>query len=83
LEQDDTVQIEVVPEVAEAEAARNDATADFSLYKRTPPGMKGTKLLQHMYKFIHRTHRGDDASYGISLHLGVSPDEHTNTLCAH
>ena len=73
LEQDDTVQTEVVPEVAEAEAARNDATVGLSLYKRIPPGMKGTELLQHMYKFSQRTHSGDDASYGISSHLGVSP----------
>jgi hypothetical protein len=73
VEEDETVPNNIVPEVAEAEAERNDATAGLSLYKHIPPGMKGEQLLDHMYKFSHRTHRGDAGSYGISSHLGVSP----------
>jgi hypothetical protein len=66
LEEDAPSQSELPPEVAEAEAACNDATAGLSLYHRIPPGMKGVQLLDHMTKFSQRTHEGNESDYGIS-----------------
>ena len=71
VEEDAPLPTDVPPEVAAAEEARNDATAGLSFYLAKPDGVKGEKLLAHLYQHIQKMYKDRKAEFGVSKHLDV------------